>query len=162
MKKSLTIAFICFLSTKRKRRSASNPIFTEDQVHLLPGYPKQVSQVPLVAVVAFYLQSPPGSSIAVVTKNVVVAIVRSSMTDISSAINANISDVQQLFADTTTAPSTATAIVSSASSPLPTAQAVKEENSKTRMYIIAAVASVVVFVIIVAVFVWCFCRGKKR
>ena len=158
MKKSLTIAFICFLSTKRKRRSASNPIFTEDQVHLLPGYPKQVSQVPLVAVVAFYLQSPPGSSIAVVTKNVLVAIVRSSMAGISSAINANISNVQQLFADTTTAPST----VAANASATPTARDVKEGNSNTMMYIIAAVAGVVVFVIIVAVFVWCFCRGKKR
>jgi len=161
-RKSLTCAFIFFLRTKRMRRSASNPIFTEDQVHLLPGYPKQVSQIPLVAVIAFYLQSPLGSSIAVVTKDVVVEIVRSSMADISSAINANISNVRQLFADTTTAPSTATTIASSASSSLPTAQDMKEENSKTMMYIIVAVASVVVFVIIVALFVLCFCKGKER
>ncbi|XP_067024678.1 uncharacterized protein [Acropora muricata] len=148
--------------TKRMRRSASNPIFTEDQVHLLPGYPKQVSQIPLVAVIAFYLQSPLGSSIAVVTKDVVVEIVRYSMADISSAINANITNVRQLFADTTTAPSTATTIASSTSSLLTTAQDVKKENSKTIMYIIVAVASVVVFVIVVALFVWCFCKGKER
>lgn len=146
-------------SSKRKRRSASNPIFTEDQVHLLPGYPKQVSQVPLAAVVAFYLQSPPGSSIVVVTKNVLVAIVRSSMADIASAINANISNVQLRFPDTTTVSST---VITTASSATPTTQDMKEESSKTLVVIITSVFSVVVVAILVAVSVWCLFMIKRK
>ncbi|XP_074632006.1 uncharacterized protein LOC141890434 isoform X2 [Acropora palmata] len=147
-------------SSKRKRRSASNPIFTEDQVHLLPGYPKQVSQVPLAAVVAFYLQSPPGSSIAVVSKNVLVAIVRSSMADISSAINASISNVQLRFSDTTTASSTVTTTASSAT---PTTQDTKEiSKSSVLIMIVIPVVSVLVAAIIVALSICCLVTIKKK
>ncbi|XP_068759718.1 mucin-like protein [Montipora capricornis] len=160
-------------SSKRKRRSLNNLIFTEDQVHLLPGYPKQVSQVPLLAVIAFYLQTPLGSSSSVINKNVVVTIVKSSVAEISSALNATISNVQQLIEDTATTasasePTSATTIsprtspTTKTSTETPTVP-VEEEDPNTMLYaIIGGVVGTLVFVIIVSFIVWCLCRGKKR
>ncbi|XP_068682562.1 uncharacterized protein [Montipora foliosa] len=160
-------------SSKRKRRSLNNLIFTEDQVHLLPGYPKQVSQVPLLAVIAFYLQTPLGSSSSVINKNVVVTIVKSSVADISFALNATISTVQQLIEDTATTASTSeptsattisprTSPTTKTSTETPTVPA-EEEDPNTMLYtIIGGVVGTLVFVIIVSFIVWCLCRGKKR
>ena len=146
--------FTSFQVSRRKRRSASNLIFTEEQVHILPGYPKQTSQVPLLAVIAFYLQSPPGSSSAIIKKDILVTIVESSVADISSAINANISNVQKLFEDTTAAPQTTP---TTAPKSLPT-----EKGESKTMYIIAGVVGGVVFLIIIAMIVVWLCKWKKR
>ncbi|XP_068682113.1 uncharacterized protein [Montipora capricornis] len=133
----------------------SRPRFNEDQVHLLPGYPKQVSQVPLLAVIAFYLQTPPGSLSSVINKNVLVAIVKSSVAEISSTINANISNVRQLFDDTTTTTSTNTSPVT------PTVPPGDKNPNTTRNAIIGGVIGSVAFVIVIVV-VWCLCKWKKR
>ena len=144
------------LSSRRKRRSARSLVFTENQVHVLPGYPKQISVSPLLANISFYIQSPAGSSFTVMPKAVVVAIVQSSLASISSALNANISSVQTLFADTTTATSSTPPITTATTRVLPTE---KESNMK---YIIAGcVASGVVIIIIVVILVW-WCNKKKR
>ncbi|KAM7439520.1 hypothetical protein ABFA07_011180 [Porites harrisoni] len=143
-------------SSRRKRRSAGNLVFTENQVHVLPGYPKQISVSPLLANISFYIQSPAGSSFTVMPKAVVVAIVQSSLASISSALNANISSVQTLFADTTTATSSTPPITTATTRVLPTE---KESNMK---YIIAGcVASGLVIIIIVVILVW-WCNKKKR
>ena len=148
-------------------------------MHLLPGYPKQVSQVPLLAVIAFYLQTPLGSSSSVINKNVVVTIVKSSVAEISSALNANISNVQ-LFDNTTTTvqtpePASATttpptsATISATTSPTTntstetTTVPAEEEDPNTMLYaIIVGVAGALVFVIVVSLIVWWLCRGKTR
>ena len=141
-------------SVRRKRRSANSLVFTENQVHVLPGYPKQISLIPLLAKIAFYLQAPAGSSSAVISKAVVVSIVQNSVASISSAINANISSVQTLFADTTTTTSAPTTTTTRA--PLPT-----EKESKM-MYIIAgSVAGGVLLIIIIIIVVW-WCKRNKR
>ena len=142
-----------FFSARRKRRSANSLVFTENQVHVLPGYPKQISLIPLLAKIAFYLQAPAGSSSAVISKAVVVSIVQNSVASISSAINANISSVQTLFADTTT---TTSAPTTTTRAPLPT-----EKESKM-MYIIAgSVAGGVLLIIIIILVVW-WCKRNKR
>ncbi|XP_068728477.1 mucin-like protein isoform X2 [Montipora capricornis] len=166
-------------SSKRKRRSLNNLIFTEDQVHLLPGYPKQVSQVPLLAVIAFYLQTPPGSSSSVINKNVLEIIVKSSVAEISSALNANISNVPLFDKTTTTAqtpePTSATTTApTSATISATTSQTTntstetttvpeEEEDPNTMLYaIIVGVVGALVFVIVVSLIVWWLCRGKTR
>ena len=119
-------------------------------MHLLPGYPKQISNVPLLASVAFYLQFPPGSSSAVIQKDVLASIVKGSLTKISSAINANISSVQVLIADTTTSATT-----------VPTTYPTEKEESKTMYYIIGGgVAGAVALIIVAIVAVWC-CKRKN-
>lgn len=141
--------YIPFFSPRR-RRAANYVTFTEDQVHLLPGYPKQISAVPLLASVAFYLQFPPGSSSAVIQKDVLASIVKGSLTKISSAINANITSVEVLIADTTTSATTV-------HKTYPT----EKEESKALYYIIGGcVAGAVVLIIIVIVAVWC-CMNKN-
>ena len=140
--------FVPFSS--RRRRAANYAIFTEDQVHLLPGYPKQISTVPLLASVAFYLQFPPGSSSAVIQKGVLASIVKGFLSEISSAINANITSVEVLIADTTTSAAT-----------VHTTYPTEKEESKTMHYIIGGcVAGAVVLIIIVIVAVW-FCQQKN-
>lgn len=141
--------YIPFFSPRR-RRAANYVTFTEDQVHLLPDYPKQISAVPLLASVAFYLQFPPGSSSAVIQKDVLASIVKGSLKKISSAINANITSVEVLIADTTTSATTA-------HKTYPT----EKEESKALYYIIGGcVAGAVVLIIIVIVAVWC-CMNKN-
>ena len=99
---------------------------------------------------AFYLQFPPGSSNAVIKKDVLASIVKGSLTKISSAINANITSVEVLIADTTTSATTVHATY-------PT----DKEESKTMYYIIGGcVAGGVVLIIIVIVAIWC-CKNKN-
>ena len=142
--------YISFFSSRR-RRAANYVIFTEDQVHLLPGYPKQISIVPLLASVAFYLQFPPGSSTAVIQKDTLASIVKGSLAKISSAINANITSVEVLIADTTTSTST-----------VHTTYPTEKEESKTMYYIVGGcVAGAVVLIIVVIVAVWC-CKREKN
>lgn len=146
------IAYISiFLLSSRRRRAANYVTFTEDQVHLLPGYPKQISTVPLLASLAFYLQFPPGSSSAVIKKDVLVSIVKGSLTKISNSINANISSIQVLFVETTPSPTTS----------VPTTIPTQKDDSKMMYYIIGGcVAGAVVLIIVAIVAVWC-CKRKK-
>ena len=148
------LAYIYNFSLSSRRRRAANYItFTEDQVHLLPGYPKQISTVPLLASLAFYLQFPPGSSSTVVMKDVLVSIVQGSLATISSSINANITSVQVVVVDTTTTPSTTTSA--------PTLKPTKKDDSKKISYIIGGcVAGAVVLIVVVIAVVWC-CKRKN-
>ncbi|KAJ7374270.1 hypothetical protein OS493_007352 [Desmophyllum pertusum] len=129
-------------ASARRKRAADYVIFTEDQVHILPGYPKQISQDPLLATLAFYLQFPPGSSTDIIKKGILVSIVKGSLADISSSINGNISSVQTLFAETTTPQTT---------SVTPT-RPTEKDNSNIKNYIIAgSVAGGLLVIIVVAV-----------
>ena len=99
---------------------------------------------------AFYLQFPPGSSSAVIQKDVLASIVKGSLTKISSAINANITSVEVLTADTTTSATTV-------HKTYPT----EKEASNTMYYIIGGcVAGAVVLIIIIIVAVWC-CKANN-
>lgn len=109
-----------------------------------------------MAVLAFYLQSPPGSSFAVIKKTVLVSIVQGSVADISSAINANISSVQQLIADTPQ-PKTTTNTTT-----FPRTVSNSEKKSDKKLYIIAGVVGgVLLLVIIGGILGWC-CMMKNR
>ena len=99
---------------------------------------------------AFYLQFPPGSSSAVIQKDVLASIVKGSLTKISSAINANITSVEVLIADTTTPATT-----------LHKTYPTEKEASNTMYYIIGGcVAGAVVLIIIIIVAVWC-CKANN-
>ncbi|KAJ7374276.1 Fibrillin-2 [Desmophyllum pertusum] len=100
---------------------------------------------------------PPGSSSPVIKKDVLVAIVQGSMAEISRSINANISSVQTLFADTTP----------SVTPTVPTTISTEKDESKNMNYIIGGcVAGGVVLVLVVIAAVWCCKRkngiGKQR
>ena len=143
----------CCLYSTRRKRATSFAIFTEDQVHILPGYPKQISEDPLLASLAFYLQFPPGtSSVDAIKKDILVSIVKGSLADISSSINANISSVQTLFADVSTSLPTTVA------STRPT-----EKDDSNMKYIIAgSVAGGLLLIIVIAVIAWRYSKPKNR
>ena len=150
----INVSFFCRLYSARRKRAASFIIFTEGQVHILPGYPKQISTDPLLASLAFYLQFPPGTSnVDAISKNNLVSIVKGSIADISIAINANISSVQTLVADTST-----TSVTSTEAPSRPT-----EKDSSKMPYIIAgSVAGGLVVIIIAVIIIWQCNKPKNR
>ncbi|XP_068712588.1 uncharacterized protein [Montipora foliosa] len=139
-------------TSARRKRAASFIIFTEDQVHILPGYPKQIFMDPLLASLAFYLQFPPGTSnVDAITKDNLVSIVKGSMADISNSINGNISSVQTLVAETSTMVTSTVA----PSRPI-------EKASYKMPYIIAGSVAGGLLVIIIAVIIIVKCSNPKN
>ena len=146
------VSFFYGLCSARRKRAASFIIFTEDQVHILPGYPKQIFMDPLLASLAFYLQFPPGTSnVDAITKDNLVSIVKGSMADISNSINGNISSVQTLVAETSTM------ITSTVAPSRPI-----EKASYKMPYIIAGSVAGGLLVIIIAVIIILKCSNPKN
>ncbi|XP_068732482.1 uncharacterized protein [Montipora capricornis] len=138
-------------TSARRRRAEDNVIFTDDQVHILPGYPKQLSQDPPLASLAFYLQFPPGSSNEVMNRHSLVSIVTGSLANISRSVNGNISAVEMLLAESTPAK-----IVTE-----PT-QLTKKESSHTLINIIAGcIAGGLLLIIVVSVLI-CICKHPEK
>jgi len=137
----------------RRKRAASFIIFTEDQVHILPGYPKQISTDPLLASLAFYLQFPPGTSdVDAIAKDTLVSVVKGSIADISNTINGNISSVQTLVAETSTT------VTSTEAPSRPT-----EKDSDKLPYIIGgSVAGGMLVIIIAVIIIWRCSKPKNR
>ena len=80
-------------------------LYIADQVHLLPGYPSNVSGF---LQVAFYVQQPPGlfiGNISVLPRTTLADIVRFYKPELELAIGANISDVEVLIKPATSTPS---------------------------------------------------------
>lgn len=105
-------------------------------VHILPGYPIQSPDDPLIALLAFYLQMPQGFSDNVVHRDALKAIVKSDMSGIGRSMGSTVLSVQPLFSTTE----------------IPTDKDKdKDDESKSVIVIIGASAGgVVLFVIIVA------------
>ncbi|XP_078343354.1 P-selectin-like [Oculina patagonica] len=89
-------------ASSRGKRSSNNLIFSKDRVHILPGYPKQLSEDPLIAQLAFYLQFPQAVSDDIVLKDVLIAIMESNVSSIAVSINGTILSVRPLFSKTQT------------------------------------------------------------
>ena len=82
------------------RRALEIDLYTADYVHLLPGYPSNVSGLLLVA---FYVQQPPGLFIgntSVLPSSTLSDIILMYKSELESAIGAKISDVKALFTPT--------------------------------------------------------------
>ncbi|XP_068725626.1 mucin-like protein [Montipora capricornis] len=134
---------------KRKRREVIFELYEPDQVHLLPGYPSNVSGS---LQVAFYVQQPAGLFIgntSVLPSNTLLQIVESFKSELENAIGANITSVKATFAYTT---------------PLPTTQVQESDHeSSNSTNMIAIGVSVAVFtlllVVCIVIFVW---RVKKN
>ena len=141
-------SFRCYRA--RRRRAANYVIFTENQVHILPGYPKQISQDPLLATLAFYLLSPPGLSSEVINKDTLVSIVKGSLAEISSSINGTISRVETLFTETTPTASLTSTLEA------------EEADSNTIYYIIAGSLAGGLLLIILAVMIAWKCSHPKN
>ena len=97
---------ICRFPTRR----ALFDLYTADQVHLLPGYPRNASGS---LQVAFYVQQPRGLFIgnaSILPGETLVNIVKTYKSEMETAIGANISRVeafiQSLLTSTTTSPTT--------------------------------------------------------
>ena len=124
-------------------------------MHILPGYPKQISDNPLLASLAFYLQFPPGTSSGdAIKKDSLVSIVKGSLADISNSINGNISSVQTLVETSTTTPTT----------PVASSQPTEKDDSDNKKYIIAGcvVGGVLLVIVIAAVIAWKCNKPKNR
>ena len=147
------VSFVYRLYSARRKRADSYIVFTKDQVHILPGYPKQISTDPLLASLAFYLQFPPGTSNAdAISKDNLVFIVEGSIANISNAINGNISSVQTLVAETSTTVTTTVA---------PSRPTGKDANKMP--YIIAgSVAGGMLVIIIAIIIIWNCSKPKNR
>ncbi|KAL9960480.1 hypothetical protein ACROYT_G033946 [Oculina patagonica] len=95
----------CQLTSRssRRERPSEHLVFSKEMVHILSAYPKQLSEDPLIAQLAFYLQFPQGLSDDTVRKEDLKAIVESNVSSIEGSINGTILSVQPLFpsADTT-------------------------------------------------------------
>ena len=131
---------MCFSYHLVIRRSPE--LYTTDQVHLLPGYPRNASGS---LQVAFYVQQPPGQfigNISVLPRSTLVEIVTTYRSDLGTAIGANISDVEVLIKL-----ATPTASV--------TAGQLKSSNNVGKWAAIGVfVAVVIIILIILIVFRW--------
>ena len=116
-------------------------VFSGDMVHIIPGYPKQSPEDIHVALLAFYLQLPPGfGSENVVPNDVLKDIVNSNMTSIGGAMNGTIVSVQSSL---TSSPDTFQGEQKNDDS--------SDEGSKpTNVIIGASIGGVLFFLIIVA------------
>ena len=122
---------------------ATFDLYEPDQVHVLPGYPNNVSGS---LQVAFYVQQPLGlftGNHSVLPSNTLLQIVVSFKSELENAIGANITSVKATFAYTT---------------PLPTTQVQESDESGNSTNLIAIGVSVAVFtllfVICIVIFVW--------
>ena len=82
------------LFSSRRKRSSEKGVFSADMVHIVPDYPMQSPDDPLITLLAFYLQLPQELSHNVVTKDVLQAIVKSDMSSIERSIGTTIVSVQ--------------------------------------------------------------------
>ena len=95
MKLGVLLISVCF-SYYLVIRSVTE-LYTHEQVHLLPGYPKNESGS---LQVAFYVQQPRGlfiGNISVLPRSILAEIVTTHKSDLETAIDANILDVEVLF-----------------------------------------------------------------
>ena len=89
-----------YLYSSRRKRSSDNLVFSSYMVHILPDYPKQLSDKPLIALLAFYLQFAQGLSGGVVPRGDLKAIMESDVTSIGESMNGTILSVQPLVSTT--------------------------------------------------------------
>ncbi|XP_078368612.1 mucin-like protein [Oculina patagonica] len=135
---------------RRKRRSPIFDLYTADQVHLLPGYPRNSSGSLLVA---FYVQQPLGlfiGNFSVLPRDTLVDIVTTHKSVIETAIGANISNIEAWFKPTIT-PTTS-----------PTAIADKPSSNDWKWIAIGIGVGVVVIILIIAIVSWCVKRKKTK
>ncbi|XP_078343227.1 uncharacterized protein LOC144628967 isoform X2 [Oculina patagonica] len=131
------------LTSSRRKRSSKNLVFSKDRVYILPGYPKQLSDDPLIAQLAFYLRSPQGLSDSTVRKEDLKAIVESNVSSIERSINGTVLSVQPLFSATDTPEES-------------------EEESKPSTAIIIGTCVGVVLLVIIIVAVVLACKRHNR
>jgi hypothetical protein len=144
----LELFTIIFIAKILFRRSNGYITFTTDQVHLLPGFPIQLSDSSntdgMIAAVAFYVKFPPGVAIGVtdtLDKSLLVDIVNASLTRIGRAINKTLLSVSVYMVDKRPNNSTSTDV--------PTTTEVTPTNVKNWYIIIGgSVAGIVVIAII--------------
>ncbi|KAL9958176.1 hypothetical protein ACROYT_G035153 [Oculina patagonica] len=130
-------------ASSRGKRSSNNLVFSRDRVHILPGYPKQLSDDPLIALLACYLQFPQAVSDDIVRKDVLIAIIESDVSSIEVSINGTILSVQPLFSSTKTTEKS-------------------DEESKPANAIIIGVCVGVLLLVIIIVAVVLACKRSNR
>ena len=112
-------------------------------VHIFPGYPKESTENPSIALLAFYLQLPQGFSDNVVNKDVLKAIVESDKSNIEELVGGTIIGVQPYISTTET-----------------TQDSDEKPKSKNSIFIGASVGCIVMVVILV-ILVLRFNRKKR-
>lgn len=145
----------CALKEARRKRRAPFDLYTADQVHLLPGYPRNASGS---LQVAFYVQQPRGLFIgnaSILPGETLVNIVKTYKSEMETAIGANISQVeafiQSLLTPTTTSPTT-----------LPTTLPTKVQDSNDTTKWIAIGVGIGVFVLICFILLVTLWLKKKK
>jgi len=134
---------------RRKRRAVFFDLYTADQVHLLPGYPKNSSGTLLVA---FYVQQPLGlfiGNISVLPRSTLVVIVTTYKSALENATGTIIKGVAFFIVPTT--PLTTTS----------TETPVEEDSDDWKWIVIGVCVGVVVIVLIIVIVFWCFKKREK-
>ena len=120
------------------RRAFKFDLYTVDYVHLLPGYPSNVSGLLLIA---FYVQQPPGlfiGNISVLPSSTLSDIILMYKSELESAIGATISDVKALFTPT-----------------LSTEREVEPTGNNKRTWIVIGVSvGVLIIIMIIGIVLW--------
>ncbi|XP_022803204.1 mucin-like protein [Stylophora pistillata] len=125
-------------------RSLLFDLYTKDQIHLMPGYPRNSSGL---LQIAFYIQQPAGQYVgnaSVLPQRILIEIIRYHESDIETAIGANISDIEAWFKPTAP-PSVGTA---------------KPDDKQWKWIIIGVSVGAVVLIVIVSFVAW-KCQKKK-
>ena len=119
-------------------------VFTSDMVHILQGYPKKSPDNPTITLLAFYLQQPQGSSVNIVNKDTLTAIVVSDMSRIGASMGGTILSVQPLLISTDTTNDS------------------DEESKPTLMVAILGATGAVVLPLVIIVAVVLACKRRER
>ena len=124
------------------RRSTGNVSFSEDEVHLLPGFPSDVD--PNGIEVAFFVRFPAGiatDTVGVVEKSTLLKIVQTSQQEIEKTMNKTISNLEVYY------------VVGTSPTPtLPTPGSPSSNN--TLYYIVGGVLGGALLIALVALLYW--------
>ncbi|PFX28263.1 Transmembrane protease serine 5 [Stylophora pistillata] len=83
-------------TSRRRRRSSESMVFSEDMVHIVPGYPKQSPDNLKITLLAFYLHLPGNIGDNFVSEDVLKRIVKSDMKSIEGSMGVRITTVQSM------------------------------------------------------------------
>ena len=136
---------IIFVFYSSRRRRSSDTVFSDDMVHILPGYPMQSPDNPQVALLAFFLQLFKDFSGTVVNRDLLKAIVKSDMSGIGGSMGSTVLSVQPLSPTTES----------------PTDEDKGDDESMSGFVVIGAPVGGVLLLVIIGALVLGFKRSNK-
>ena len=121
-------------------------VFYPNMVHILPGYPKQSPEDPIVAMIALYLSlTPKGSQGTVLSKDILTTVIKSNMPSIGKSLDGSIVSVYPISLPPRTFPTNDNL----------------NNSVANRTVIVGAIVGVFLFVVVIAA-LWMVYKKSKR